>query len=177
MNSVDLLVLVVILLNGAIGAYRGFTWQVFRLGSLVLAFWLGTRGAGPASQAPPIAWLDWDATTSQILAWVLIFVAVYLLMGWIGNRLRAWIERANLTSSDRSLGFLLGSAKGAIFVAIALHVLLMFRPILPAEIEGEIWGENASRAAQIHNETFKDVLNDLTPDEFEEQTARAITSR
>lgn len=175
MNSVDLIVLVVVLLNGAIGAYRGFTWQAFRLGSLVLAFWVGSRCSTVVAEAPPISWLGWESPAPQILSWVAIFVLTYLIMGWLGNRMKTWIERARLTSSDRSLGFLLGSAKGVIFVAIALHVLLMFKPFLPRTIEEQIWSEHGSRAAELHNEWLREFLNEMTPPDLEAGAARALT--
>ena len=37
MNTVDVLVLVVLILNGVLGAFRGFVSQAFRIGSLILA--------------------------------------------------------------------------------------------------------------------------------------------
>lgn len=169
MNSIDLIVLVVILLNGAIGAFRGFTWQAFRLGSVILAFWLGSKFAVAVADAPPIRWFGWDDPQDKIAAWVAILVLTYALMAWFGHLLRNWIDRARLTSSDRSLGFLLGSAKGIIFVAIALHVLVLLRPAVPEPLSSELWGEEGSRAVQLHNDWLRASLDELTPDELKRE--------
>jgi uncharacterized membrane protein required for colicin V production len=175
MNSIDLIVLVVILLNGAIGAFRGFTWQAFRLGSVILAFWLGSRFAVTVAEAPPITWLGWDNPNDPmrtVLAWVGILLVTYACMAWLGHLMRGWIEKARLTSSDRSLGFLLGSAKGIIFVAIALHVLVLLKPLgcVPQSWRAQLWGqdggEDGSRAVQLHEDWLRSSLDKLTPDEL-----------
>ncbi|MAG33157.1 MAG: hypothetical protein CL908_19945 [Deltaproteobacteria bacterium] len=168
MNSVDLIVLVLILLNGAIGAYRGFTWQVFRLGSLALGWWLGSRFAVEVADGP-LGGLDWDETGRRVVAWVVIFVGTYLIMSWLGGRFRSLIEKARLTSSDRSLGFLLGGLKGLVFVAIAFQILVIFAPVVPSEVKTRIWGDGdhrPSQAAKLHQKLLVNFMNDLIPDEM-----------
>ena len=163
MNSIDLIVLFVILLNGAIGAFRGFTWQAFRLGSVILAFWLGIRFAGTVANAPPITWIESNDPNDPIrtvAAWIGIFIVTYAVMAWLGHLMRRWIEKARLTSSDRCLGFLLGCAKGMIFVAIALHVLLLLTPLIPQSWQAHLEGENGSRAIQLHNDRLRAFLDD-----------------
>ena len=160
MNSVDLIVLIIILINGAIGAYRGLVWQAVRIGSIVLGLWLGMEFATAVSQSPPISWLGWEEPTVTIAAWSAILVSTYLAMAWIAHVLRRWIDKARLTSSDRSLGFLLGSAKGAVFVALGLQVLLLGGPVVPGAFQAQL---ESSQAANLHKEWLKDALDDATP--------------
>jgi membrane protein required for colicin V production len=179
MNSVDLIVLVVVTLNGLIGAFRGFTWQVFRLGSVVLAFWLGTRFAVPLADGPLEKIFGQDEVIRQVCAWVGIFVVTYLVMTWLGYRLRTVIDRARLTSSDRSLGFLVGSLKGVLFVALAFQVLIMFMTYLPDSVRTEFVGDRAgdklpSQAWMLHMELFASRLSDLLPPELEDQIVQGL---
>jgi len=181
MNSVDLIVLVLVLVNGAIGAYRGFTWQVFRLGSIALAFWLGSRFAVQIADAPPIGWLEFGGTSRRVIAWVATFACTYLLMAWLGSRLKHVIERARLTSSDRSLGFLLGNLKGIVFVAIAFQILIIFAPLLPGDLRAQIWGDaeqdvRPSQAARLHHEILLDFMNDLIPEEMGAKVVEGVAA-
>lgn len=168
MNSVDLIVLILILLNGVIGAFRGFTWQVFRLGSLVLAFYLSHRFASRIADDQLSRWLDWDSSALRALSWSGIMALTYLGMSGLGYLFRSMIDRLRLTSSDRTLGFLLGCAKGGIIVGIALQILVLFHPTLPASLRDQIWGNPAegippSQAAKLHQAYLAEKIKNLIP--------------
>ena len=172
MNSADAIVLVVILANGLLGAIRGFTWQVFRLASLVLGFWLSWRFAVRFADGPLLSWLGWeDATARRVLSYAVIFAGAYLVMHLVGWWMRGLIDRLRLRSSDRSLGFLLGCLKGCVFVVVALQILLIFEPVLPADVRAQLWGDPArniapSRAASLHQRWLAERLNEVIPREL-----------
>ncbi len=170
MNTADILVLAVLVLNGVIGAFRGFVWQVFRVGSLVLAFWLGNRYAQDLAAAIPEGWIASDASGRGVVAWLVIGGATYLGMYGLGYLLRGLIDKARLTSSDRSLGFLLGAAKGAIFVVLAFQVILVFFPLLPGSVQQQLVGGKdgnppPSQAFRLHHDLLSERMNSIIPDE------------
>lgn len=173
MNTVDLLVVVVLLLNGLIGAFRGFVWQVFRIGSLILAFVFGSRFGSPFS-----AWLgrflDWDQSARTVLAYVLIILATYAVMLVLGHLLRSVLERASLGSADRSLGFVLGGLKGAAIVVVIFQILLMVHDYLPEDVQHQLTGNKESgvahsRAFALHTKWMADSLRDLVPPDVQDR--------
>ena len=168
MNSVDLIVLVVLLLNAVIGAIRGFTWQVFRLGSLVLAFWLGNHFADDFGEHILKRFIDQDGTVLATLSWVVILAGTYLIMTGLGYMMKSIINDLKLTSSDRTLGFLLGGLKGAFFVAIAFQILFAFSSLIPNAWEAQIHGDpergiEPSQAASLHKKYLQQRLSGLVP--------------
>ncbi len=180
MNTVDLLVLAVLFLNGVIGAFRGFTWQVFRLGSLVLAFWLGNHYSGKLADWLPTAWLPDDRMQRSALLWVIIGVGSYLLMYGIGYIFRRWIDRARLASSDRALGFFLGAAKGAAIVALVFQVLLVFFPLLPDSVQSQLVGGSSgsppqSQAFRLHHQLISRQLNAIVPERLQNDFERGYS--
>lgn len=170
MNSVDLIVLILILLNGVIGAFRGFTWQVFRLGSLILAFYLAHRYATGIADDHLSGFLSWDPSALRALSWSAVMALTYLLMSGLGYYLRSLIDKLRLTSSDRTLGFILGGAKGVLLVAVAFQVLVLFHPALSPSLRDQIWGDPArgippSRAAKLHQTYLANQIQKLIPSE------------
>ena len=170
MNTVDLLVLVVLVLNGVIGAFRGFVWQAFRLGGLVLAFYLGRRFGGELAETSQ-PWFDWDPAGWRVICYVAVFVGTYGLVWLLGFWFRELLNKARLASADRSLGFLLGVLKGAIFVAIAFQILVIFYDWLPADVQIQLVGDTegtvpASHTFTLHREWLVDRLNEIVPPEI-----------
>lgn len=181
MNTADVLVLVVLLLNGVIGAFRGFVWQAFRIGSLVLAFWLGHRFAPAIADGPLTRFEALDETGRKVVAWVGVLVAVYVVMHVIGHWLRALINKARLSSADRALGFLLGGVKGGVFVALAFQVLLVFFPFLPAEVATQLRGgpegtPPPSQAFALHHRLLAERMNELMPGAMKKELDRGLAA-
>lgn len=181
MNTVDILVLVVLLLNGIIGAFRGFVWQAFRLGSLVLAFWLGHRYAQELADGPltHLKMLE-DDTGRRVVAYVLILAATYGVMHLIGYWFRSLINKARLASADRSLGFLLGSLKGALFVALAFQIVLVFFPFVPSDVQTQLLGgpkgtPPASQAFQLHRDLLAERLGTMMPKQINSDLAKGLS--
>lgn len=179
MNTVDILVLVVLVLNGAIGAARGFVWQAFRVGSLVLALWLGHRFAAPLADGPLSALTGLDATGRRVIAYVGILVAVYAAMHLIGHWIRRLIDKARLTSTDRALGFLLGGLKGAFFVVLTFQILFVFFAVLPDDIQSQLVGGKdgnppASQAFILHRNLVAKQLSGMMPEDLREDIIQGV---
>lgn len=140
MNTVDVLVAVVVFLNGVIGAFRGFVWQAFRLGSLLLGLFTAYRFS-PAVATWSEDWIAWDASGRRVLAFVAVFLVCYLALSGLGYLLRKVLDKARLASADRSLGFMLGGVKGAFFVVLGFYVLLIFYAWLPGDLRTQLEGD------------------------------------
>jgi membrane protein required for colicin V production len=178
MNIVDIIVLGILLLNGILGAIRGFAIQAFRIGSIVLAIYLAhTRAADLAAILGNVL-ESWPHAQRVALAWVIIGIATYLGMSVLGHFARRQIEKLRLGSADRALGFILGGLKGAALCVIAFQVISGFGPILPATFEHHLLGNRElgiepSRAFQVHVETVKPYAEAWTMrahDEWAKQT-------
>ena len=143
MNTIDVIVVLVVVLNGIIGAYKGFVWQALRLASIVLGILLA-RSLGPSLAVGLESWMSWDPTGCRVIAYITVFAATYLLVTVIGHMCRKWIDKARLTSTDRSLGFILGSAKGLLLVWVIFYFVLIFFPVLPDYARTQLRGDPAA---------------------------------
>lgn len=126
LGVLDIVVLGVLLISAALGAWRGFIVEVMSLLSWVLAFWISFR-FGP-SLAPWFArWID--APLVQLAAGhVLSFVGVLLIAGlctWLLSRL---VKGTGLSGTDRTLGFGFGLARGIALCALGT-LLAGFTPM------------------------------------------------
>ena len=173
MNTVDVIVVLVLLLNGVVGAFKGFVWQALRLGGIVLGFLLA-RSFGPDLAAWSEEWIEWDPTGRRVIGYVAVFAGTYLLVGFLAHLSRGLIDKARLASADRSLGFLLGSAKGLLLVWIAFYFVLIFFPVLPDYAQVQLRGDPErnlppSRTFVLWNEWVRDNLNDVMPGQLQRE--------
>jgi uncharacterized membrane protein required for colicin V production len=135
-----------------------------------LAFYLSHRFATNIADQHLSRFLDWDSSGLRALSWSGIMALTYLRMSGLGYLMRSLLDRLRLTSSDRTLGFLLGCAKGVIIVAIALQVLVLFHPLLPGSLREQIWGNPQanippSQAAKLHQAYLSEKIKSLIPDD------------
>jgi len=128
-NIVDLLFGIWILFHLVGGLAKGFTWQLVRLVFLIAGFVvaheycghlsLGLRDLTNGKLEPPV---------DRVLAFSLIFIAVYLGSWPIAALLRAVMSKLELRSFDRFLGGILGVVKGALVSYVAFLILAFFVP-------------------------------------------------
>jgi membrane protein required for colicin V production len=120
---IDLAVVVLVLLSAVIGLVRGLVREVFSLvvwaSALVLALLFSPRVAGYL--APLIG----NDSLQYVGAFTCVFIATLVvgaLIQWMMARL---IDGTGLTGTDRVLGFVFGSARGAL---VCIVVLIAMRP-------------------------------------------------
>ena len=129
MNTIDLVLLCVLLASALLGLFRGFVgtiaslvawigagWCAFHYGA-ELAFWFADDGQPGA--------------TELLAGYAMAFIGVLLLVGMVGWVARKLLQSVGLTGVDRVLGLGLGLARG-LLVACML-VLLMAFSSLPQE--------------------------------------------
>lgn len=115
MNNFDLIILVVMLLFTAIGAWRGLVREVITALTWVLSGLLAWLFAGKLS-AIFKGMVD-DPALRQLLAFVLIFIAVFAL-----GMVASWFIHKHLPGkrgfriANRALGGLIGAARGGVIV-------------------------------------------------------------
>lgn len=113
MQAYDVLMLVVLALAVAWGAWKGLAWQVASIASIALSYVVALRFRGPLSgvinAAPP-----WNVFLSMLI----LFLGTGLIV-WLGfNLVSEFIERVKLKEFDRQLGAVLGAAKGVLLCVL-----------------------------------------------------------
>jgi len=120
--AVDIVFGLVILILTLRGLMRGFIEELFSLGALVLgvaaAVFFSASLAKPIEQTfgIPSGW-------GQVVAFLAIFLVVYLVLKMAEKALHGLTEKVHLENLDKALGFIFGLLEGLIFVALAVLVL------------------------------------------------------
>jgi membrane protein required for colicin V production len=113
MQAYDVLMLIVLVLAIAWGAWKGLAWQIASIASIVLSYFVALRLRQPLggiiNAAPP-----WNV----FLAMLILFLGTGLVV-WIGfNLVSEFIERVKLKEFDRQLGAIFGAAKGILLCVL-----------------------------------------------------------
>jgi membrane protein required for colicin V production len=113
MQAYDVLMLIVLGLAIAWGAWKGLAWQIASIASIGLSYFVALRFrqplAGVINASPP-----WNVFLSMLI----LFLGTGLIV-WIGfNLVRELIERVKLKEFDRQLGALFGAAKGVLLCVL-----------------------------------------------------------
>jgi len=123
---VDWLIIAVIVLSVVMAAVHGFFQEVLHMAGLgigyIVAAWPYQRLA---------AWLMSFLKSEQVadvVAFIVIFLAVLILFGVAGRVARKLMKAAGLSGFDRFLGGLLGILKGGLLVCVLLMGLTAFTP-------------------------------------------------
>lgn len=135
MAVIDYVIIAVIVISALVSFARGFLREALSLVAWALAI------ASAFSFAPDAApyfgrWLA-DATLQYWAAVVAVFLATLFVCGIINWLIGQLFSEFGTSGTDRSLGILLGAARGAVVVAL----LLMGAKVLSLPVEK--WGENS----------------------------------
>ena len=126
MTAADWLIVVVVLLSVIVAAIHGFFSELLSMAGLVIGYivaaWQYSR---------PAAWLMSflrSELLADIIGFLVIFFAVFLLFSIAGRIARKLMKAAGLSGFDRFLGALLGLIKGSFVVAVVLMAMTAFTP-------------------------------------------------
>lgn len=132
MNGIDVALVVLLLLCGLRGSWRGFFRESFGFAALLLGLLAALRGAeiGASwlSSHTPAGALNETALLGA--AFVLIFLAVSALVNLIGVACDQLFGRGALRIASRVAGALFALGKGAAVLAFVLLFLRLF-PVVP----------------------------------------------
>lgn len=123
LNWIDIGFLILVSGGGMLGYLTGFLNQIGRLVGLFAAVYGSVH-----LHIPVMNWLGTfvDQPFSGLLAYILLFVLIYVLALLMLNILNTALYAADLKSEDRKLGALLGIAKGVLISAILLFGFALY---------------------------------------------------
>lgn len=154
MNWADYGILAIVILSILIGLLRGFTREVFGLGTWVLAIVLAVLFGAELAQAlqPNIA----TPLVRMGVAYGGLFLGGLLIGGILTAVLVARIRESRFSSADRTLGSGLGLVRGVLLVGL---VVLLART---AGVSDEPWWQKSVLIEP--SQTIADGLDVLIPD-------------
>lgn len=118
MLIIDMIILGVIGVSALIGLFRGFFPELLSLLTWVVAIWSGWNFSDLVEP-----YLSGKLNSPFLELWVsrgVVFVAVLLIGGLIGQIVALAIRKTGLSGTDRSLGFLFGLVRGAVIFGAAI---------------------------------------------------------
>lgn len=128
MNGIDVALVILLLLCGLRGSWRGVFRESFGFAALLLGLLAALRGAAAGA-----AWLTAHAPVADLsasavlgVAFVAIFLFVSTLLNLIGVAADQLFGRGSLRIASRASGALFGLGKGAAVLAFALLFLHLF---------------------------------------------------
>ena len=123
-DPTDLVILIIIFCFGLFSLFRGFIKELFSIIGWIFAIILAT------SYTPfvlsKIQVVLPSISLSPLIAGVLIALIVYILFRMLGGLFQKKLGKANVSAINRSLGFLLGVAKGFALVCITIFITKTF---------------------------------------------------
>lgn len=121
MNSLDWVLLALLLLAGLRGMMRGMVSELFSVAAPV------------AGVAAAVFGYKWGASVlvarfhlqfaPEVVACIVLFLLAFLFVKLLATIVREGLEAAQLDKLDKGLGFLVGIAEGAVIVALVLIVI------------------------------------------------------
>ena len=126
LTATDWIITAVILVSVVGAASAGFFQEAFGIGGLVFGYVLAAwQYRGLAQHFAPYVSSPWFA---EIIAFLMVFLAVMILAGIVGRIARWAMKEAGLSFVDRLLGGALGLLRGCLLVAVILVSLAAFNP-------------------------------------------------
>lgn len=148
MEGYDILMLVLLVGSTLFGAYKGLTWQVASIASMLVSY-----GAAYQFRSTLAGWIHadppWNVFASMLILYATSSVGIWSLC----HRIRDLISRMRLKEFDRQMGAIFGFAKGVIFCSI----VTLFAVTLLGDTE---------RRTIVHSRSghyIARVLHDATP--------------
>ena len=156
MPALDIVVLAIILLSALIGLVRGLITEVLSLVGWVVAFIVANIFASQLAAMLPATW--GSESVRWFIGFAILFVGILVLAGILRWLIAKLVETTGLSGTDRFLGFLFGTARGAL---VALVLLIAIREIA---IDAP-WLEESRLARELLE--FEDEVRAVISDLFE----------
>lgn len=130
LSGLDIVFLVLIGFSALRAGIRGFVHEFLSMAAVILGIAAAVLFSGLAAQwvQPYLGPGPW----SQVVAFLGLFIVVYIVVKLFENALNSLVEKINLEGLDRALGFFLGIVEG-IFLVFVLVLILQLQPVFDAE--------------------------------------------
>ena len=125
-NPLDAAVALVALASMALGAWRGFLYELVSMAGWVLAFVVARWGA--ADLAPALPMQGASAELRLVVAFVALFIAVAFLAGLVSWLVRRLARASAIRPVDRTLGLVFGLTRAGLVVTL-LGVVATLTPL------------------------------------------------
>lgn len=159
-TAVDIVVVLVILLSAVLAFVRGFTREALALGTWLIACYLGF------TQYPLLTpYLEDKVSNPMIRDFVGglgVFALAMLVLIPLGFYLRSFIKGEQVTSIDRSFGFVFGALRGFILLSVFYLIVVW---LLPEEKQPEWLKEANTRPALAYG---AEIIRNIIPKEQRE---------
>ena len=123
-DPTDLVILIIIFCFGLFSLFRGFIKELFSIigwiFAILVAIYFTPFVLSKVQVVLP------SISLSPLIAGVLIALVVYILFRILGGLFQKRLGKANISAVNRSLGFLLGLAKGFALVCITIFITKTF---------------------------------------------------
>ena len=123
-DPTDLVILIIIFCFGLFSLFRGFTKELISIISWIFAILLAISFTPFVLSKIQVALPS--ISLRPLIPGVLIALVVYILFRIIGSLFQKKLGKAKISAIDRSLGFLLGVAKGFALVCITIFITKTF---------------------------------------------------
>jgi membrane protein required for colicin V production len=131
LSIIDTVILLALLLGGYFGYKRGFLMSLFFLFAIIMGVFLGFK-----LMAMGVTYLhntlNADLHFLPYLSFFIIFVGVFVLVMFMGNRLKNSMDKTFLGKLDSIAGALLGAAKHAFCLSVLFWLLASLSIYFPA---------------------------------------------
>lgn len=123
LSGLDIVLIVLLVLAIIRATFRGFVKEVLALSSVILGILLAVLFSGSLGKLLHLHLGMPDGILSQAVAFLAIFIVVYLLLKLFEAGLKNLLEKAALENLDRALGFFVGLIEGFLLVFLVLFGL------------------------------------------------------
>lgn len=124
LNTLDYIILILLLIGLLTGFAQGVIKQAFGLGGLVGGLICGALLYKPAAVFLQDA-IDMDDNVAQVVAFIIILIIVPLVFSIVGNLLSKFVKIISLGFVDRLLGGVFGVLKFFIVIGLCIQLLEM----------------------------------------------------
>lgn len=129
LSGLDIVFLVVLVFAALRSGIRGFVREFMSVAALVAGIGVAVVFSGLAA-----VYLEpWtgDGAWSQVIAFLGLFLIVYVVVKLFESALNRLVEKINLESLDRALGFFLGLIEGVLLIFF-LIIIMQVQPVFDA---------------------------------------------
>ncbi len=121
LNSVDYIILGILLISTGISFMRGFLREALSLIAWVAAVWLSV------SFTPQLAYLLQDQVANEslriLIAFVSLFISTLIVASLIDFLVSQLVKKTGFSGTDRMIGLVFGLARGGVIVAVIVLVV------------------------------------------------------
>jgi membrane protein required for colicin V production len=163
MHIVDILIVILLVVNAALGFRSGLIQSIASLVGLFAGIAIASWNYGRFEIY--LSGVFHTEAMMGVVSFILIVLIVMLVAGLIGLLLRKMIQGIGLGWLDRILGLIFGLLRGALFVVLFIAVLAAFFP-------DTLWFENSDLAGYFMRSV--DVTIQMQPGELRDRTRKGL---